>query len=112
MTELVQKKVYIKKEDDEKFKEKVKRLGLSQSNFLRLLINKKDIYTNLIMTLRVENSRMGNNLNQIARHLNTYNQVDESIKFELELIRKNQDEIIKKLETLIKNEKKKGGDLV
>ena len=70
---------WLDKKDAEAFQKKVKRSGLSREAYLRHLVNglePQDAPPPDYYAMMRELHGIGNNLNQIAKSLNTYEQVD------------------------------------
>lgn len=89
--------MFINKKDFENFKEKAKKIGISQSAFLRELvlntnyIENRELFKEFLDTnkLLLDNmQRIGNNINQIAYHLNmNISQSDEEILVTMQSLR-------------------------
>ncbi len=92
-------KIRLTKAEKEEWQEKAVRAGLSLSNLIRQSMNKTQTWTapdrKLISEQTREISRLGNNLNQIAKWANTYKSTAEAIEI-IECLR----EIEKKLEVI------------
>jgi len=77
----------------------------NKSEFLRDILNRSFMYVHLIKDVISEYRKQGTNLNQLAKHLNTYNIRQEDVEFlkdEIEKIKLNGQSIISKLERLRK----------
>ncbi len=92
-------KIRLTKAEKEEWQEKAVRAGLSLSNLIRQAIRKTQTWTapdrKLISEQTREISRLGNNLNQIAKWANTYKSTAEAMEI-IECLR----EIEKKLELI------------
>ena len=92
-------KIRLTKAEKEQWQEKAVRAGLSLSNLIRQAIKKTQTWTapdrGLISEQTRQISRLGNNLNQIAKWANTYKSTAEAIEI-IECLR----EIENKLELL------------
>ncbi len=93
------KRVTIRFTDDEynQLKEKADELGISLSTYIRkkTLGNRERISTKCDKKLLYEINRIGNNLNQIAKHCNTIGTIDKFVLKELVDIEKKLNEILK-----------------
>lgn len=74
----VQVKVWMSREQHDKFVEKVRESGMTQSDFVfesamnkAVVVTRDDDKIAELMRIRYELSRIGNNLNQIARQVNS-----------------------------------------
>ena len=102
----IRKNIYLTEEQNLRLIQKSKKLGFSQSQFMRKIINDECIYINLITQLRIEFSRQGNNLNQLVKYINTYKDIsgiEEAILKDINCLREEQKEIMNKLLKTIKN---------
>ncbi len=92
-------KIRLTKAEKEEWQEKAVKAGLSLSNLIRQAIGRTQTWTapdrGLISKQTREISRLGNNLNQIAKWANTYKSTAEAIEV-IECLR----EIEKKLEVI------------
>ena len=87
----VQIKLWLSDEEADVLRQDVKRTGLTQSKYLRALIMKREIREKLPVdyyNMLTELSRIGNNLNQIARIANQQPDVSPDLAQTLVLIRR------------------------
>jgi len=80
----------------EQIKSEAEKLGYTKSDFIRSILFKKNrCLKNKKNTKKIlfELNRIGNNLNQIAKYVNTFKTIDNFVKF-------NIDEILKELKKI------------
>lgn len=80
MKRLIRKTVRLNAEEEYKLKEMSELSGLSESEILRLFFNNIKIIrekpSRELMNLLLKLNNIGNNINQIAKHTNTFDEID------------------------------------
>lgn len=93
----IQKHLWINEAQDKKLKLLKQELGLNYGQIFRAVIDRDYLYINLYNKICHELNKQGNNLNQIARHINTDKEIDKQILVELSKIREKQEQIRERL---------------
>ena len=76
--------IRLTQEEYEKLKEKANTLGITTSAYIRKILgNREKVLTKCDKELLYELNRIGNNLNQIAKHCNINKSVDKLVLQEL-----------------------------
>jgi hypothetical protein len=90
-TEILRIDLRLKGKDKEEFLFNMKLLDYRKyPDYLRDLINNKPIYANLLRHWFNEFRKQGNNINQIARNINTEKSISNQDREQLDRIEKNQ----------------------
>jgi hypothetical protein len=92
--------LYLNDDENKKLKEDVKRLRLNRSQIIRILLAKKFPYSKLHTDLLLEFRRLNNNINQIARKLNSNELLDDNDVSKLDLILHTYMSIYERVKTL------------
>jgi len=99
--EILRLDIRLKGKDKEKFLQNINELKLKKyPDYIRKMIHKDFIYVNLYRDLLNEFRKQGNNLNQIAKHLNVENEFNNEIYHRLENIEYLYREILNEVKKL------------
>lgn len=87
--------IEMKGERLKKFREAKKHFGYRASTkFIDALVNQTSLIMNYFKWFMIEKSKVGNNINQIAKHLNSGEILDDRVAKQLEEILKKEDEML------------------
>jgi hypothetical protein len=92
--------LYLNDEQNKKLKEDVKKLRLNRSQIVRSLLDNKLPYSKLHTELLLEFKRLNNNINQIAKKLNSNELLDDNDVSKLDLILHTYVSIYERVKTL------------
>lgn len=101
----IKKQLWLNQEEKDLLKLKCEKSGLSESEFLRSCIKNQKIKeqpTKEVLNFQLQLTGIANNINQIARYANIYNQVSDS---ELNYVKNSLTDFINKFEEQVYSSK-------